>query len=127
MIELIERFQREELVFAADVVLHDGIQFRADDQMQRILVLFKRKVEASIFVGFRRQRLGLLTRVVEWVIMAHVVFRRLRFHYCLVGEIMIDERGFQSQSSWKVDRLLVAFGSFEWCVGSVFVHADHIE
>ena len=127
VVELVERFERQELVLATDVVLDHGVELRAHDQVQRVLVLFQREVEAPVLVRLRGERLRLFGRVVKWVLVRHLDPGRLGLGDDLVGKVVVDKGRFEGEGAGEVDGFLVAFGRFERRVGGVLVDADHVE
>lgn len=52
MVEFVECLDRQELIFAANVILNHSIDLGTDNQVQWILILFEREVEPPILVGF---------------------------------------------------------------------------
>ena len=67
VVKFVESLDEEVLVFAGDVVFDYSIEFSSDDQMEGLFIFLEGQVEATIFIGFRGERLGFFGGVVERV------------------------------------------------------------
>ena len=127
IVELVQRLDGEELVLAADIVLHDSVELRAHDEVQRLGVGVEGEVEAAVLVGFGSRGVGFLGGVVEGVFVVHFVFARFAFDDDLRREDVVDMCRFLFQRAGAVDLVFVAFAHFEGGVGRVLVDGHHVQ
>ncbi|KAI6760135.1 hypothetical protein HG531_013336 [Fusarium graminearum] len=125
-IELVEGVDTDVLVLAADSVLLDSINFRTDDEVDRLL-LVGRQVETSVLVGLAGRGVGILGRVVEGVAVGHVDLCGFVLNNDLVGEVVVDVCGLLGEGVRLVDGVLAAISSIERSVGSVLVNCHHVK
>lgn len=82
------------------------------------------KIELFVFVGFGCRGYGFFGGV-EGVFVSYVDF--VLFKYNLVGKVVVDIGSFFCECGGLVDRIFGFFGSFEWCIGGVFVDGDYVK
>lgn len=136
VVEFVEGFDGQVLVFAGDVVLDHGVELGAHDQVQGFFVGAEREVEAAVFVALA----GEVVRGVvgmEGVGVLEVEFVVGGGAHDLHGEEVVDGLGFLGEVEGGVDAvgfdagLVLLWGGagvgFEGGVGGVFVDGDEID